>query len=56
MNFNPDPNKQTQKVLFSRKLHKMTHPKLICFLTMQTFPKQIVKNILEGIKFQINIS
>ena len=28
MNFNPDPSKQAQKVLFSRKLQKVSHPKL----------------------------
>ena len=30
MNFNPDPNKQAQEVIFSRKLNKVCHPPL-CF-------------------------
>ena len=45
MNFNSDPNKQAQEVLFRRELHKVSHLKL--FLTMQTFRKQILKIILE---------
>ena len=28
MSFNPDPNKQAQKVIFSRKLKKVCHPLL----------------------------
>ena len=43
MNFNPDPSKQAQEVLFSRKLHKFLHR----FLTMQAFHKQILQNIWE---------
>ena len=43
MNFNPDPSKQAQEVLFSRKLHKF----LPRFLTMQAFHKQILQNIWE---------
>ena len=27
-NFNPDPNKQTQEVLFSGKLQRVSHPNL----------------------------
>ena len=30
MSFNPDPNKQAQEVIFSRKLKKVCHPPL-CF-------------------------
>ena len=30
MSFNPDPNKQAQEVIFSRKLKKVCHPTL-CF-------------------------
>ena len=29
MSFNPDPNKQAQKVLFSRKIQKSSQPSLI---------------------------
>ena len=29
MSFNPDPNKQTQEVLFSRKIKKLSQPSLI---------------------------
>ena len=29
MNFNPDPSKQVQEVIFSRKLNKVTHPLLV---------------------------
>ena len=28
MSFNPDPNKQAQEVIFSRKLKKVCHPPL----------------------------
>ena len=28
MSFNPDPNKQAQEVIFSRKLNKPIHPSL----------------------------
>ena len=28
MSFNPDPNKQAQEVIFSRKLNKLDHPSL----------------------------
>ena len=28
MSFNPDPNKQAQEVIFSRKLKKFCHPSL----------------------------
>ena len=28
MSFNPDPNKQTQEVIFSRKTRKLNHPPL----------------------------
>ena len=30
MNFNPDPNKQAQEVIFSRKISKINHPPLLC--------------------------
>ena len=26
MNFNPDPNKQAQEAIFSRKINKINHP------------------------------
>ena len=29
-NFNPDPSKQAQQLLFRRKLQKVSHPKLFC--------------------------
>ena len=29
MNFNPDPNKQAQEVIFSRKINKINHPQLL---------------------------
>ena len=29
MNFNPDPNKQAQEVIFSRKTKKLPHPSLV---------------------------
>ena len=29
MNFNPDPSKQTQEVIFSRKIKKHNHPELL---------------------------
>ena len=29
MSFNADLNKQTQKVIFSRKLNKSSHPKIV---------------------------
>ena len=29
MNFNPDPNKQAQEVIFSRKVNKINHPPLL---------------------------
>ena len=29
MSFNPDPSKQAQEVIFSRKLKKVTHPPLV---------------------------
>ena len=29
MSFNPDPSKQVQEVIFSRKLKKVTHPPLV---------------------------
>ena len=29
MNFNPDPRKQAQEVIFSRKLKKIAHPSLV---------------------------
>ena len=29
MSFNPDPRKQAQEVIFSRKLKKVTHPPLV---------------------------
>ena len=28
MRFNPDPNKQAQEVIFSRKINKIDHPPL----------------------------
>ena len=28
MNFNPDPSKQTQEIIFSRKINKISHPLL----------------------------
>ena len=30
LNFNPDPSKQAQQLLFRRKLQKVSHPKLLC--------------------------
>ena len=29
MNFHPDPNKQAQEVIFSRKVNKINHPRLL---------------------------
>ena len=29
MNFNPDPTKQAQEVIFSRKIKKLSHPSLV---------------------------
>ena len=29
MSFNPDPNKQAQEVIFSRKLKNVSHPPLV---------------------------
>ena len=29
MSFNPDPSKQAQKVIFSRKIKKLSHPSLV---------------------------
>ena len=29
MNFNPDPNKQVQEVIFNRKINKINHPLLL---------------------------
>ena len=29
MSFNPDPSKQTQEVIFSRKINKDYHPPLV---------------------------
>ena len=29
MSFNPDPSKQAQKVIFSRKIKKLPHPSLV---------------------------
>ena len=29
MNFNPDPNKKAQEVIFSRKINKIKHPSLV---------------------------
>ena len=37
MSFNPDPNKQAQQVIFSRKTKKINHPPL-------TFSKSTVKS------------
>ena len=43
ISFNSDPSKQAQDVLCSSKLHEVPHPKF--FLKVQTFRKQILKNI-----------
>ena len=29
MNFNPDPNKKAQEIIFSRKINKIKHPSLL---------------------------
>ena len=29
MSFNPDPSKQAQKIIFSRKIKKLSHPSLV---------------------------
>ena len=47
MDYNPDPTKQAQEVLFSRKLQKVSHPKLFF---------NNPKTSWSGIRFQINIS
>ena len=44
-NFNPDPSKQAQQLLFRRKLQKVSHPKLFC--NNADVSKQILKNILD---------
>ena len=43
MSFNPDPTKQAQEVIFSRKTTKKIHPKI--FLITFQFIKPIFKNI-----------
>ena len=30
MSLNPDPNTQSQEVIFSRKINKINHPPLLC--------------------------
>ena len=30
MSFNPDPSKQAQEIIFSRKLENILHPPLVC--------------------------
>ena len=52
--FNTDPRKQAQEVIFSRKLKRSTHPPLV-FNTnnvSQTFSQ---KPLSVSIRFQINI-
>ena len=35
MSFNPDPSKQAQKVIFSRKIKKLPHPSLVLQASFQ---------------------
>ena len=45
MNFNPDPNKQAQEVIFSRLINKTNHPPF--FLTKTESYHVPLKNISE---------
>ena len=47
MSFNPDPLKQAQKVVFSRKINKLYHPPLL--FNNLSFNKYQLKNIWEYI-------
>ena len=44
MNFNPDPSKQTQEIIFSRKTNKISHPSLrfnINIVSQTQYQKQL---------------
>ena len=55
MNFNPDPSKQAQEVLLSRKLQKVSHPKLF-FNNSDVSQNKFSNTFWGGIRFEINIS
>ena len=45
MNFNPDPNKQAQEVIFSRKINEVNHPQLL--FNQNLVKSSSIKNISE---------
>ena len=53
MNFNPDPSKQAQEVIFSRKIKKSSHPVLI-FNTSQVIQNPYKKHL--GLFFDEKLS
>ena len=55
MNFNPDPSKQAQEVLLSRKLQKVSHPKSF-FNNSDVSQNKFSNTFWGGIRFEINIS
>ena len=50
MSFNPDPSKQAQEVIFSRKLKNVSHPPLV----FKRFIMQVSKTFRYFIRFKIN--
>ena len=59
MNFNPDPNKRAQEVIFCRKINKINHPPLLFNKkSNQIIKSQIIflpKTSRNGIKHQIRL-
>ena len=49
MNFNPNPSKEAYEVLFSRKLHKVSHPKMFSN-NADIFQTNFHKTSLSGIR------
>ena len=58
MSFNPDPSKQAQEVIFSRKLIKPNHP-VICFnglpVNSTTFQKHLGLVLDDKLNFNIHL-
>ena len=49
MNFNPDPNKHAQEVIFSRKINKINHPQLLFYqkLVKSSFDRKHLGMVLD---------
>ena len=53
ISFNPDPSKQTQEVIFSRKINKVYHPP---FLFERPSQKHLGIHLDEGLTFKHHIN